>query len=210
MPMEHEKFKSRKLNLGCGVWLRKGYINVDNYFTLEDLKGKKGQFLNAKIDKGAEFLQADVRKLPLPSDFAEHVEMHQTLEHINMHQIVDTLKEVRRVMKPGAKLIIDVPFFTGLAIDWLEMVSSQEFDPAKYYDVAETIFGNQYADSHGEVHKTPFTPQFMNFCLYNAGFEKGEMVIIPKGAKVPAIGELAKADKKSVTRNALLVVEAVK
>ena len=202
--------KKIKLNLGCGIWLRSGWINVDNYFTLEDLKSKKGAFKNAKIDRGAEYVKADIIKMPFPDDYADVVEMHQVLEHIGMHRVIDVMKEVYRVTKPGGKLFVDVPSFTGLAIDWLQMVTSTDFDPKKYNDVAETIFGNQYADSEGELHRVPFTPQFMNYVLTNAGFNNGQMFIIPKGMVMPAIGELAKPLKGHVARNDILFVEASK
>ena len=52
------------LNIGCGVSLADApFINVDNFFTLEDLKngaGKEGSpYKNARVPKNVEFVQGD-------------------------------------------------------------------------------------------------------------------------------------------------------
>lgn len=202
--------KKIKLNLGCGIYCFAGWINVDNYFTKEELVKKKGIFKNATVEKGAEFIKADIKNMPFVDNYADVVEIHQVMEHFPMLRQVDYLKEIYRVMKPGGKLIIDVPSFNGLAIDWLQMIISHEFDPAKYGDVAETIFGNQYGNSEGEIHRTPFTAQYLNYILTNAGFTKGNLYIVPKGVPTPQIGELSKAKKGYITRHDILVFEGEK
>jgi SAM-dependent methyltransferase len=200
-----------KLNLGSGVWLRgKGFINVDNFFTEEEVRSKKGRFANAVIEPGAKFVKADIKAMPFKDNSVDYIEMHQVIEHFPMYRVIEYMKEIYRVMKPGAKLIISCPYFTGLAIDWLQMVSSQNFDPKAYYEVAETIFGNQYGDSEGEVHRCPFTVPFMNYVLNGGGFTKGTMFIVPKGAKIPVIGTLKPPTPNSVARNDLMIVEAIK
>lgn len=198
-----------RLNLGSGVWLRSGFINVDNFFTEEQVKSKKGVFKNARIEPNAKFVQADILHMPFPDNYADYVEMHQVIEHFPMYRVINYMKEVYRVMKPGAKLVITCPYFTGLAIDWLQM-TQLNFDPKTYFDVAETIFGNQYGDSEGEVHRCPFTVPFMNYVLNGAGFFSGELYIIPKGARIPTIGLLKPIRKNAVARNDILIVETKK
>ncbi|MCK9370939.1 methyltransferase domain-containing protein [Candidatus Dojkabacteria bacterium] len=198
-----------KLNLGCGIWFRKGFINVDYYIDEEEVLSKKGGAAAAIVEKGYKFVKADIKDMPFPDDYADYVELMNTIEHFPMHHVVEYLKEIHRVMKRGAKLIILTNDMTGLAIDWLQMVSNSDFNPKNYIDVAETIYGNQYGDSLGELHRVPFTPVYLNYCLFNAGFTKGVIGLIPKGAPIPKVGTLKEA-KGMVARNNLLVAEMEK
>ena len=198
-----------RLNLGCGIWFRKGFINVDNYIDEEEALTKKGGAAGAIIEKGYKFVKADIKSLPFPDEYADYVELMNTIEHFPMHHVIEYLKEIHRVMKKGSKLIILTNDMTGLAIDWLEMVSNASFEPQKYIDVAETIYGNQYGDSLGELHRVPFTPTYLNYCLFHAGFTEGMIGLIPKDAPLPKIGTLP-IDKGKVARNNLLVAEMTK
>lgn len=202
-----------KLNLGCGVYAHAGWINVDKYLTEEGLKSKKDNYINAVWEEGAEFVQADILHLPFPDEYADVVEMHQVLEHMMFRDIVAVLKEIRRVMKTGAELILDVPCFDGLALDWLEMVTKMgdKFDVEKYVSVMETIVGNQAGGSEGEVHKSLFNPRFMNAVLNTAEFFNGEMIVYYKGSKMCKIGELGGTDLPDrVFRNDTLAVKVKK
>jgi len=205
--------KKIQLNLGSGIYIRKDFINVDNFFTLEELKEgiktKKGKYKDARIEKGAEFVKADILHLPFPDNYADYVEAMEVIEHFPMWHILEYMKEIYRVMKPGAKLIIMTNNMTGLCLDWMEMMT-QDFDINQYYRVAETIYGNQYGDSEGEYHRCPITPKFLNNVLFQAGFKKGEMWIIPKNALMTKqIGTLP-INKKTVARNELLIAEVTK
>src|SRR3990167_29321 len=198
-----------RLNLGAGIWFRKGFINVDKYIDEKEVLTKKGFAANAVVEKGYKFVQADIRNMPFPDEYADYVELMNTIEHFPMHHVTEYLKEIHRVMKKGAKLVILTNDMTGLAIDWLQMVSNSDFNPQTYIDVAETIYGNQYGDSDGELHRVPFTPIYLNYCLFHAGFTKGVISLIPKGAPIPAVGTLP-ANPKMVARNNLLVAEMEK
>ena len=66
--------KQIKLNLGCGIRLVKGFINVDKAFTLEDIKAQAGPFRQAVCEKGAKFVQADMCNLPFEDNFADYIE----------------------------------------------------------------------------------------------------------------------------------------
>jgi SAM-dependent methyltransferase len=196
-----------KLNLGCGLWLKKGFINVDKFYNEDQLRGRKGAFKSAKVEPGAKFVQADIGKLPFPDNYADYVEMNQVVEHFPIKQIATYMKEVHRVMKSGGKLYITAPSFNGVVADWLYMVSNPPFNPSEFLDLAEVIYGNQLAD--GEMHKCPITPEFINFILTAVGF-KGSVYIARKGTKVSEVKWLVPLKKNSVFRNDQVVVEAIK
>ena len=197
-----------KLNLGSGLWLKSGFINVDKYYTEEQLRSKKGAFKNAKVEPNAKFIQADIGKLPFPDNYADYVEMNQVIEHFPVKSIATYMKEVYRVMKKGGKLVASMPNFNGIIADWIYMISNPPFNPAEYLDLAEVIYGNQLCG--GEYHSCPITPEFINFILTSVGFKKGSVFIARKGTKVTEVKWLVPLQKNSVFRNDNIILEAEK
>lgn len=80
-----------KLNLGCGSDIRKGYLNVDN------VNGPNVDFL-MDIEEPFPFSNSSIDEI-----VASHV-----LEHT--HRYASIIKECHRVLKPGGKLEIRVPY----------------------------------------------------------------------------------------------------
>jgi predicted SAM-dependent methyltransferase len=194
-----------KLSLGCGIHVQKGFINVDLYEE-KDLKEHKGFFKNAVWEKGGKYIKSDIRHLPFKDNYADYVELFEVLEHMPFRDVIPTLKEIYRVMKPKAMLRLHVPNFDALVRDWLEVVCSN-FNVNEYVNVMETIYGNQRA--LGEFHQTPFNPPFMNFCLSQAGFGKGNMFKVLKYGSFPKFGS-EKFDPKQQARYEVLYVEVIK
>lgn len=83
-----------KLNIGCGLDIREGWINLDSV----KLPGVN--------------VVHDLNNLPLPfeNDFFDLILCKDILEHI---KLVDVLRDIHRIMKTGGKLIIQVPHFTS-------------------------------------------------------------------------------------------------
>ena len=88
------KNKKIKLNLGCGVHLfGEPFINVDKYFTLEDLKTQKGFYANVIMEKGAKFVQADLLKLPFKNNYADYIICLDVIEHMRIRDVVPAIKK---------------------------------------------------------------------------------------------------------------------
>jgi len=83
-----------KLNLGCGNDIRKDCINLDKHY----LSG---------VD-----VTHDLDKLPLPFSDGQFDEIlaKDVLEHVDY---IPLLKDLLRIMKPGAKLTVFVPHWTS-------------------------------------------------------------------------------------------------
>lgn len=194
-----------KLNLGSGMNIKRGFINVDLYDP-EEIKNHTGICVNSTWKKGMTYIQADIRALPFKNNSADYVEMFEVLEHIPFRQTVEVLKEIRRVMKKGAKLYLHTPNFDGLVRDWLD-IAMGKFDYPTYLNVIETLFGNQLAN--GEFHNAPFNPQLMNYYLVEAGFKQGKMEVIRKGSPLPKFGTETYPEG-TVARNEVLLVEVTK
>ena len=211
-----------KLNLGSGSQLAKGYINVDKMFTPESLKvnrDKNGVLFEESIQyKNVKFVQADILDLPFKNNFADLVEAHQVLEHLKIRDLIPALKEIRRVMKKGARFMFSTPNFDGLCLEWLgmEMRSMNTIGVQTWLDRAEEFYGIQV--NEGEEHRCPITPNWIVFCLNQAGFigPPKRMAIFGKQSRMPnkGFGLLSLAKKKygskTVFRHETIFGEAVK
>jgi predicted SAM-dependent methyltransferase len=54
-------------------------------------------------------IRSDVRRLPLPDHYADEAMAIHVLEHIARWEVADMLREWRRVLKPGGRLILELP-----------------------------------------------------------------------------------------------------
>ena len=85
----------KKLNLGCGLDYRKGWVNLDF--------NKK-----VKADVYANF----EKKLPFEDDTFDYIYTHYVLEHVkDFFSVVD---ELYRISKPNAIIEIYVPHYTSI------------------------------------------------------------------------------------------------
>jgi len=179
------KKKEIKVNLGCGVHLFKDWINVDKFINLKDLKEKKGIYEKAIIEKGAEFVKADICDLPFKDNFANKVECIETIEHIPFNKILKAFAEIRRILKPGGRVLITTVNFDEIAKLWVEHIISQPLDWRNWMVLLGGIYGNQLTE--GEFHACPFNPEFMKWCLDQTGFKSYEIIIHPSGSRYPEL-----------------------
>jgi SAM-dependent methyltransferase len=77
-------------NLGCGNKKWDGWINVDLHSDISDIK-------------------CDLRKLEIASDSADAVAAIHVLEHFYEWEVAEVLTEWKRVLKPGGKMILELP-----------------------------------------------------------------------------------------------------
>ena len=82
----------KKVNFGCGEYLKDGYLNVDNHFNAD--------------------LMHDLNVFPYPisSDSYDLIEMHHVLEHLLSP--FDVMKELKRIATNKGIISIRVPHFS--------------------------------------------------------------------------------------------------
>ena len=211
-----------KLNLGCGIGILSGFINVDACFSIADIehgiRTHTGPYQNAFIEPGAEFIQADIRDLvptAFQPDYADFALLNNVIEHFPMAHVIPALTQIFRVLKPGGEILVMTPDFNCLARLWMDRIASkvgrlQESDLHDYHYIAEVIYGNQ--NGIGEFHSVPMTPDYLRITLAAAGFERIEVTVYPMETPCP-VGFEDKGirfNPRSVNRTDNLIARAYK
>jgi SAM-dependent methyltransferase len=130
-----------KLHLGCGSKKKAGYVNVDLWIT------------------DATDIICNVSKLPWPDNSVNIIENYHIIEHISHTKIIHTLREWKRVLKPGGKLVIECPNFD---------VAVQEYLTGNEKRLIN-IFGWQRR--YGDTHLYGYNPPRLIRLLEDMGFE---------------------------------------
>lgn len=132
-----------KLNLGCGDTILEGYLNADLY--------------NPKAQ-----VKADAIKLPFPDNRFEEVFACHIFEHLNPYKVADILTEWKRVIKPGGKLIMEMP-------DILELCKNfEKADKDGRYRLLNCIYGTTQIE---HPHVFGWYPEILNDHLIYAGYQ---------------------------------------
>ena len=132
------------LHLGCGKRKLPGWVSVDSRESTEP------------------DVVADVRNLDawqsggVGQIYASHV-----LEHIPRPDLLATLREWRRVLKPGGKLRVSVPDFATLAALYHE-------NGVSFWRIVGPLYGRQ--DYAGNTHYIGFDYEYLSWLLTEAGF----------------------------------------
>lgn len=183
--------KPVRLNLGCGLNIAPGFINIDS----------------EPLSADPSFRQASILHLPFDRDYADYVLADNVLEHLPMADIPVALHEIRRVLKPGGRAVLCVPDFTCIAKQWLA-AADDSFNPFIYRYLSETIYGNQLHP--GEFHRTAMSPRFLNFALQMCGFTKYTLTMYPTGGLCPDFPGMGARDDTMRCRNDLIVADVEK
>jgi hypothetical protein len=134
-----------KLNLGCGVYYKPGYVNLDNNESIAD-----------------ELL--DVAHLPYENNSVDEIEASHILEHFDIITVPFLLAEWFRVLKPGATLHIEAPHFRKQA---LKVLITQN-DARQSRSAMRFFFG---VDLPGNSHKVGLTPKNLKHQVESIGFQ---------------------------------------
>lgn len=131
-----------KLDLGCGNNKRGiDWIGVDTHEHAD--------------------IQAPMWSVPLEDGVADEIYSSHALEHVMKAQVIPTLKEWRRLLRPGGKLTLRVPDLVWCVRNWLATGCGNGWE-------LDTIFGSQ--EHEGNIHRTGFTTPMLRFYLARAGF----------------------------------------
>lgn len=131
-----------KLDIGCGHNKRAGFVGVDAYEAVADIR-------------------APMWALPFGDGEVEAIYSSHALEHVMGAQVCPTLCEWFRVLQSGGVLELRVPDLKWCVENWLKHLDDG-WERAK-------IFGSQ--EHEGNVHRTGFTREMLRDYLQSVGFE---------------------------------------
>lgn len=146
-----------KLNLGGGNKKHPGWLNVD-------------------IDQSADVL-CDVRNIPLPDNYADAAMAIHVIEHFFHFEVQDVLWEWFRILKPGAKLILECPDIYKAAKAMLKEIEAGTAPSGSM--VMWPLYGDPRHINPYMCHKWGYIPETLMAEMVKAGF-KDVQVGIPE------------------------------
>lgn len=97
-------------DIGCGSGVVSKFLNENGVATIGLEPSRQGAVLSAR--RGVVSFCASISELQLPDDSLDLVTMFDVLEHVESREAV--LAEVRRVLKPGGRIVLTVPALKSL------------------------------------------------------------------------------------------------
>jgi len=136
--------KGLKLNMGCGPFLMKGFINIDD----SDL---------IKCD-----IKANVVDLPYAPGTVDEIYAGHILEHFNFIDGMKALYYWYSLLKPGGTISVVVPDYLYLAKEYVENPTVERIKK----------FNDQYIYSYGQEspHRYAYDENLLKEALTDAGF----------------------------------------
>lgn len=139
------EFPSRpvKLHLGSGDKHWPGWVNIDAF--------------------GEPDVICDCRKLPYPHDYADEIQSIHFLEHVPRLEVENMLMDWHRVLKPGGKLVIEVPCLDKMA---QHIVAGEK----NLRLTLLGIFGDPRDPKPGMMHRWAYTKSELVEIFHQCGF----------------------------------------
>jgi FkbM family methyltransferase len=144
--------KNIRLNLGGGGISYKGYLNVDLY------------------DKRADILMDITKNMDFASDSVNDILASHLFEHLNPYHAFDILKEWLRILKPGGRLVMEMPNIEELCKRFVTANKGERYGilNAVYGSVNTTGVGGP--DNITAPHLFGWWPEALYDHLAGAGF----------------------------------------
>lgn len=178
----------RKIHYGAGTNLKSGYTNVDKYVEADGI------------------VSWALEEAPYPPNSVDEILAEHLVEHLGFAEEEGFFRSSLSLLKPGGKLIIEVPDFEWVVRQFLEAEDDFKsfyqvgaidhyFGHGPYTDnrwslLTTAIWGNQ--NGEGQFHKNGYTVEkfwrikvLVGFSSLETtfGFNKGTQVIVARFTK---------------------------
>ena len=160
-----------KLNIGCGLEYKKGYVNVDAY-----------------NDTVADRVMS-VTNLEFESRSFSHVDCIQVVEHLGAAKSIYSVSEIYRVLKPEGTFLLETP---DLISSFKNFIKGNE-DSRKL--IMNWIYG---LDMPGMSHKYGFPEELLEKMLQEAGFIDIEISQIKPKSVHPSLRATCRKDDSRI------------
>jgi len=135
-----------KLNLGCGLDKRQGYVNID-----------------CRPECNPDLLHDLTKPLPYSDNSVDEIIAKDLLEHFSHHDVERILQDWYRVLKPGGKIYIQTPDMCTIA---LKILNGELWS---WKQISYWVYGGQeYPQNY---HKSGFTSPTLTALLHKIGFK---------------------------------------
>lgn len=165
------------LDVGCnwGRWCisaaRKGYRPVGIDMSLGGVMAARRTARDLGVD--VKFVVGDVRYLPFREGSFPTVFSHSVLQHLSREHVREVLSEIRRVLQPGGKSLIQMAHWPGIRSQYQlarrGFRDGQGFE-VRYWRTSELreAFESLIGESTVSVH-----------CYFGLGLEPGDVALLP-------------------------------
>ena len=143
-----------KLNLGCGLDVREGYVNIDVRRT-----HPKVQVIDLEEELLHRFADESVEEI-LARDF---------LEHLSWRVVEDFLRDCLRVLRPGGRMYVQVPDMEAIARNVILNPSFRYGELEGWRAISFWVYGAQ--DYPENTHRCGFTQATLRRLLEGVGFK---------------------------------------
>lgn len=170
----------RKLNFGCGSIQPKDWVNVD----------KDEEFSTWKHTKGFDQNIFDI------------IVAHAVVQQFEWHEMVDQLKELHRILKPGGVIRISLPNI----LRGFDFYNQQD---RRFFPNGEEDLDDKFSAwlTWYSTSKTLLTPKALAHKLMEAGFHDWRIVDFQQSGFLDALSEILELDTR---QGEFYFVEAIK
>lgn len=145
-----------KLHLGCGERLWEGFTNVD-------LHDQTTNFPRPDV-------VADIRALPFDDESAEEAHAIHVIEHFYEWEAETVLREWKRVLKPGGRLVLELPSLDKVFAYIAFCLNKKQ--AMKIQMTLWPIYGDHGWKSPAMCHKWGYTRNTMAELMQKVGFKE--------------------------------------
>jgi len=140
--------KPVRLNVGGGDKHWPGWVNCDKFGTPD--------------------VQTDCTRLPFEADYADEIQSIHFVEHVARMDVTNMLLDWHRVLKPGGKLVIEVPC--------LDKIAKNVVDKERNLRLTVLgIFGDPRDPKPGMMHQWCYTEDELREVVMECGFKSVEV-----------------------------------
>lgn len=147
-----QKLSGNLLDFGCGSKPYRDLFQVETY-TGMDIDNRGHDHVNENID-----VYYDGKVIPFDNNHFDAVFSSEVFEHVdNLDEIVG---EIHRVMKPGAKLLVTVPFV------WCEHEMPYDFRRFSRNGIQKLLMEKGFEIEEADITTSDVATVFQMICMY--------------------------------------------